>query len=157
MIIVENDDYIPSEKVTLYPYNIFVKGKEYEIVATLSHRFMVQKIHVNGKYDEIDDGGIEQMIDVSARLSLLITSDNKHVIEIEDDVFFPYKEFWVVDVPGYIYDKYATALSLLRRLGYVDIFNETRESEKILIDMVKSRKTKMNDWWNLRKNGVQNV
>lgn len=143
----ERQEYVPSKALSKYPFTINIDGTDYIVARTESQKSLVQTIDINVEGGEINDSGMEKHIDVSAIIKLYKTTEDKYIIDMKDEIFFPNHRYVYIDVPGYVIDRYAQALSAYRRLGYDEVFLENRKTEKELLEVIKNRKTLIVDWW----------
>lgn len=109
----------------------------YEITKILSFRFLKQ---------EIIDPETGDTIMASARVKLMQSKDFHYLIEIKDDIFYPDGKILVVDYWGYLFDQYAKAVQVLRRLGYDDLIYSEGLLAREIRALTNGRDKLVNEW-----------
>jgi hypothetical protein len=109
----------------------------YEITKVLSFRFLKQ---------EIIDPETGDTVTASARVKLMQSKDFYYLIEIKDDIFYPDCKILVVDYWGYLFDQYAKAVQVLRRLGYDDLIYSEGLLAREIRALTNGRDKLVNEW-----------
>lgn len=109
----------------------------YEITKVLSFRFLKQ---------EIIDPETGDTVTASARVKLMQSKDFYYLIEIKDDIFYPDGKILVVEYWGYLFDQYAKAVQVLRRLGYDDLIYSEGLLAREIRALTNGRDKLVNEW-----------
>lgn len=143
----ETGKIIKHKKLETYPATFDVDGETITVVDTLSHRFLTQTIYTNTPNSIINTGGMSEEYEVKGSITVHLTSDDRMMICMKDELFFPKGKWKTIKEKGYIYDAYSRAFEDYKMLGYADQFAEWSANNKAILEMMKERNLYVMNWW----------